>query len=103
VRIPTVDSAGQIRELQPSATEWSCRVLGGERAPCGVHHQAGVGHDLAVEDLDLAGHAARDRLIVRDDDDGRTGVVQLLDQRQDRLTGGLVEVARRLVSEQIAG
>ena len=64
---------------------------------------AGVGDDLAVEDLDLAGHPLGDGAVVGDDDDRRAGLVELVDQRQDRLPGGLVEVPGRLVGEHDGG
>ena len=58
---------------------------------------------LAVEDLDFAGHALGDGVVVGDDDDGRAGLVELVDQGQDGLPGGLVEVAGRLVGEHDGG
>ena len=64
---------------------------------------AGVGDDLAVEDLDLAGHALGDGVVVGDDHDGRPGLVELVDQGQDGLPGGLVEVAGRLVGQHDGG
>ena len=54
---------------------------------------------MSVDDLDLAGHALGDGVVVGDDHDGRAGLVKLVDQGQDGLSGGLVEVAGRLVSE----
>ena len=64
---------------------------------------AGVGDDVAVEDLDLAGHALGDGVVVGDDHDGRAGLVELVDQGQDGLPGGLVEVPGRLVGEHDGG
>ena len=58
---------------------------------------------MAVDDLDLAGHALGDGVVVGDDHDGRPGPVELLDQVQDGLAGGLVEVAGRLVGEDDGG
>jgi hypothetical protein len=60
---------------------------------------AGVGDDVAVEDLDFAGHALGDDVVVGDDHDGRAGLVELIDQGQNGLAGGLVEVPGRLVRE----
>ena len=65
--------------------------------------RAGVGDDVAVEDLDLAGHALGDGVVVGDDHDGRAGLVELVDQGQDGLPGGLVEVAGRLVGQHDGG
>ena len=64
---------------------------------------AGVGDDTAVEDLDLAGHALGDGVVVGDENDGRAGLMELVDQGQDGLPGRLVEVAGRLVSEHDGG
>ena len=64
---------------------------------------AGVGEDVAVEDLDSAGHPLGDGVVVGDDHDGRAGLVQLVDQGQNGLPGRLVEIAGRLVSEHDGG
>jgi len=42
-------------------------------------------------------------MVVGDDHDGRAGLVELVDQGQDGLPGGLVEVPGRLVSEHDGG
>src|SRR5436190_14440190 len=65
--------------------------------------RAGVGDDVAVEDLYLAGHALRDRVVVGDDHDRRAGLVELVDQAEDGVAGGLVEVPGRLVGEHDGG
>ena len=66
-------------------------------------HGVGVGDDPSIEDLDLAGHALGDGVVVGDDHDGRPGLVELVDQGQDGLPGGLVEVPGRLVSQHDGG
>src|ERR1041385_5252967 len=59
--------------------------------------------DPAVEDRDLPGEARGDLALVRDHDDRRAVRVQLVEQREDRLAGGAVEIARRLVGEHDCG
>ena len=68
-----------------------------------VRGGSGVGDDTAVEDPDRAGHALGDGVVVGDDHDGRAGLVELVDQGQDGLPGGLVEIAGRLVGEHDGG
>ena len=77
----------------------------GREAAAGVGSEgrAGVGDDVAVEDLDFAGHALGDGVVVGDDHDGRAGLVELVDQGQDGLPGSLVEVAGRLVGQHDGG
>jgi hypothetical protein len=69
------------------------------KAVVSTNGRAGIGDDAAVKDLDSTGHAFGDRLVVGDDHDGRTGMVELVNQGQDGVAGGLVEVAGRLVSQ----
>ena len=59
----------------------------------------GVGDDAPVEHLDPAWHACGDALVVGDHHDGGAGRVQLVEQREDGLPGGLVEVAGGLVGQ----
>ena len=59
----------------------------------------GVGDDAPVEHLDPARHARGDALVVGDHHDRRAGRVQFLEQVEERLPGGLVEVAGRLVGQ----
>ncbi len=72
-------------------------------AGVGARSGASVGDDVAVEDLYLAGHALGDGVVVGDDHDGRAGLVELGDEGQDGLPGGLVEVAGRLVRQHDGG
>ena len=59
----------------------------------------GVRDDAPVEHLDPARHARGDALVVGDHHDRGAGRVQLIEQREERLSGGLVEVAGRLVGQ----
>ncbi|HEV2369590.1 MAG TPA: hypothetical protein VGR90_06920, partial [Acidimicrobiales bacterium] len=56
----------------------------------GADAGAGVGDDGAIENLDSAGHSLGDAAIVGDDNDGRAGLMELIDQGQDGPAGGLV-------------
>ena len=58
-----------------------------------------VEDDPAVEHLDAPAQARRDVPVVGDDHDGHPEVVQVLEEPQDGPSGGLVEVAGRLVGE----
>ena len=58
-----------------------------------------VEDDLAVEHLDAPAHARRDVSVVGDDHDGHPQAVEFLEEPQDGLPGGLVEVAGGLVGE----
>ena len=59
----------------------------------------GVGDDAPVEHLDPARHARGDALVVGDHHDRGAGRVQLIEQGEDGLPGGLVEVAGGLVGQ----
>ena len=96
VRSPTVES----RARSESGSRLRLRAAAVTTAP---RWRAGVGDDVAVEDLDCAGHALGDGVVVGDDHDGRAGLVELIDQGQDGLPGRLVEVAGRLVGEHDGG
>ena len=54
---------------------------------------------MPVEHLDAARHARGDVLVVGDHHDRGAGRMQLLEQREDGLPGGLVEVAGGLVGQ----
>ena len=58
-----------------------------------------VGDDPPVEHLDPPGHARGDVSVVGDDHDGHPQVVEFVEERQDGLAGGLVEVAGGLVGQ----
>ena len=62
-----------------------------------------VAQDLAVTQTDDALGVAGDLFLVRDDDDRLPGGVQFLEERDDLVGRGRVEVARWLVGEQDAG
>ena len=72
--------------------------------PAGVGARgAGVGRDMAVEDLDFAEHALGNGVVVGDDHDGRTTLVESVDQGKDGLSGRLGEVPGRLVGQHDGG
>src|SRR5262252_2396564 len=74
--------------------------LPGERsAGAPSARRARVGDDLAVEHLDAPGDTGSDGLIVGDDHDGDTLAVEFFQQRQQRGTGGRVQIAGWLVGE----
>ena len=75
----------------------------GAGAAVGSPGEAGVSHDVAVEDLDFAEHALGDGVVVSDDHNRRTTSMELVDQGQDGLSGRLVEVPGRLVSQNDGG
>ena len=118
VRSPTVESRARSESCSRSGPGWRSvtALLAGRADAVRVHGRAarerrasaaaaaaGVGDDAAVEDLDLAGHPLGDGVVVGDDHDRRAGLVELVDQGQDRLPGGLVEVPGRLVGEHDGG
>src|SRR2546423_12282289 len=57
-------------------------------------------HDATVEEMDCAIGVLGEPRIVRGHADGRTAVVQLLEERHDGLAVTRIEVARRFVREQ---
>src|SRR5690349_828073 len=61
--------------------------------------RARIADDLAVEHLDAPGDAGGDGLVVGDDHDGDALGVEFFQQRQQRGTGGRVQIAGRLVGE----
>src|SRR6266568_3471698 len=95
-RRPTVPtgrrSAGRNRDLGVAGDALRTR-------PMGTAFRSGVGHDMPVAQLDLAGHGGGDQGVVGDHYQGDALPVELLQQRHHRAGGGRVEVAGGLVGQ----
>ena len=100
---PASDSETRSRRVHPGARDLGAR-LRPPRATAGppARSRRDLLGEPPVDDPHAPVRVRGDVVLVRDGDDRQPGVAQLVEEREDRVGVGRVEVARRLVAEQQA-
>src|SRR5215469_16114087 len=104
--MPSADSDARTRRLRSPRLPTRMRSRRDSREPPpGLVSRAcrRITDDPAVSDFDVPVHGCSDVVVVRDDHDGRSLLVQLPDQVEDRRAGRRVEVAGGLVGHDQGG